>query len=94
MKPIEVVTVAPSLNPGMVVVSWLLAMPLAAYFLMLTVPLAHVALGTPNRHPGFWDCLAVLTLARAIHRLVFVPAMARAVEETDAVVEAPSEDRP
>lgn len=43
---------------------------LAGLFLMLLLPLAHETLGTPDLHPGYWRCVGVMLLARAVVHLL------------------------
>lgn len=39
-------------------------LPFDATLLMLAVPFAHDAVGTPDRHPGWWACLALIAMVR------------------------------
>jgi len=39
--------------------------------LMWLLPLASEVVGTPRRTPGYWPCVAVLTLTRLVFRSAF-----------------------
>jgi hypothetical protein len=46
--------------------------------LMLLLPLAHEVLGTPDLHPGYWQCVALSFLLRAV-----VGGIARSTQQPD-----------